>query len=108
MDRRTGRRALSAALIALGVLAAPAQAAPGVAVSSLSSLPAGTTAGTLHGTVVNDTGQAKRAAVAVRIFRRGTNATVVGRTAVDVAAHGKADYRVKVALPASLTRGTYY
>ncbi len=108
MDRRNGRRALSAALIALGVLAAPAQAAPGVSVSSLSSLQAGTTAGTLHGTVVNDTGKAKRAAVAVRIFRRGTSAAVVGRTSVKVAAHGRADYRVNVALPASLKRGNYY
>ena len=89
MDRRNGRRAVCAALIALGVVAAPAQAAPGVSVSSLSSLQAGTTAGTLHGTVVNDTGKAKRAAVAVRIFRRGTSAAVVGRTSVKVAAHGK-------------------
>src|SRR6478752_6314111 len=84
MDRRNGRRAVCAALIALGVVAAPAQAAPGISVSSLSSLQAGTTAGTLHGTVVNDTGKAKRAA------------------------HGKADYRVNVALPGSLKQGNYY
>ncbi|RKQ91576.1 peptidase M1-like protein [Solirubrobacter pauli] len=107
MDRRS-RRALGVALVALGVAAAPAQAAPGVSVSSLSSLKAGATAGTLNGTVVNDTGHAKRAAVTVRIFRRGTDAAVIGRTAVDVGAHGKADYRVKVALPSSLERGNYY
>ncbi len=39
----------------------------------------------------------------MRIFRRGTKAAVVGRTAVKVAAHGSADYSVKVALPSSLS-----
>ncbi|MDA0180452.1 M1 family aminopeptidase [Solirubrobacter phytolaccae] len=76
--------------------------------SSLSSLKAGATAGTLKGTVVNDTGAAKSADVAVRIFRRGTNAAVIGRTSVKVAAHGKADYSVKVALPSTLAKGNYY
>ena len=93
MDRRS-RRALGVALVALGIAAAPAQAAPGVSVSSLSSLKAGATAGTLNGTVVNDTNRATKADVAVRIFRRGTDAAVVGRGAVKVAAHGKEDYCV--------------
>ena len=107
MDGRI-RRATGVALVTLGVFATPAVAAPGVSVSSLSSLKAGATAGTLHGTVVNDTGKATRANVAVRLFRRGTDAAVVGRTAVKVAAHGRADYAVKVKLPSSLARGNYY
>ena len=35
----------------------------------------------------------------MRILRRGTQRAVVGRTAVNVAAHGSATYRVDVKLP---------
>ncbi len=98
-----------AAVAALGLAAAPAAlAAPGVSVSSVSSLKAGATAGTLSGTVVNDSNRATRAKVVVRLMRRGTNAPVVGRTAVNVAAHGSAAYSVGVKLPSGLKRGNYY
>src|SRR4051794_5806944 len=104
-------RAAAASLVTmavLGVAASPALAAPGVSVSALSSLKAGATAGTLTGTVVNDTARAKRAKVAVRIMRRGTHQAVIGRTTVAVAAHGSAAYRVGVKLPAGLAKGNYY
>ena len=91
-----------------GFAASPALAAPGVSVSALSSLKAGATAGTLSGKVVNDSSRATRAQVAVRIMRRGTHHGVIGRTAVKVAAHGSAAYRVAVKLPAGLTKGNYY
>src|SRR4051812_33709906 len=109
MDGRH-RRALGAAVftLALGLATAPAALAkPGVAVTSLSSLKAKATAGTLHGTVINETGRATRAQVAVRLMRRGTKAPVVGRAVVKVAAHGSARYRVAVKLPAGLSRGNY-
>jgi hypothetical protein len=85
-----------------------AAAAPGVSVSALSSLPAGATAGTLHGRVVNETGRASRAQVTVRLLRRSTHRRVVGRTSVRVGAKGSAAYAVKVKLPSGLSRGTYY
>jgi hypothetical protein len=111
MDGRR-RRVVGASLVtmsALALAAAPAAlAAPGVAVSSVSSLAAGANAGTLSGTVVNDTNRATRAAVTVRLMRRGTEAPVVGRTAVQVGAHGSAAYSVNVKLPSSLARGNYY
>ena len=95
-------------MAAIGLTAPAAFGAPGVSVSSVSSLKAGATAGTLTGKVTNDTGRAKRAEVAVRIYRRGTKVPVIGRTAVNVAGHSSAAYSVKVKLPASLTRGNYY
>jgi hypothetical protein len=111
MDGRRGR-ALSASLAAvaaLGLAAAPAAfAAPGVSVSSVSSLKAGATAGTLSGTVTNDTGKARRSTVVVRLMRRGTDANAIGTTAVSVPAHGKSAYSVRVKLPKGLTKGNYY
>ena len=92
----------------LGLVASPALAAPGVAVSAVSSLQAGATAGTLTGKVVNDTDRATRAQVAVRIMRRGTRRPAIGRTTVAVPAHGSAVYRVAVKLPPGLSRGNYY
>ena len=61
------------------------------------------------GTVVNDTDRAsaragRRADHPPRHERRRS----IGRTPVDVAAHGSAVYRVAVKLPASLKRGNYY
>ena len=104
--RAAGASLVTLALLGLG--ATPALAASGVSVSALSSLKAGTTAGTLSGTVVNDSGHATRSEVAVRIMRRGTHAPVVGRTTVKVDAHGSAAYRVAVKLPAGLKQGNYY
>jgi hypothetical protein len=108
MDGRLGRAAGAAVVVALLAGAPVAYAAPGVSVSEVSSLSAGATAGTLHGRVVNDTSRATRAQVVVRLMRRGTHRPVVGRTAVSVAAHGSASYRVGVRLPSKLKRGTYY
>ena len=104
-------RAIGAALFAValvGMTAGSASAAPGVAVGRLSSLAAGATAGTLHGTVINQTGRAASANVTVRIMRYGTRQRVVGRATVRVGARGTAAYRVAVKLPAGLRRGNYY
>jgi hypothetical protein len=109
MDSRKAR-ALGASLVvvcALGATAASAQAA-GVGVTSLSSLRAGAKAGTLSGVVTNDSGSAARAAVSVRVMRRGTGGALIGRTSVNVAAHATKSFLVGVKLPASLKKGTYY
>ena len=110
MDVRRAR-AFGAALTTFalaGSLAAPALASPGVTVSTLSSLRAGQTAGTLGGNVINRTGTAATANVTVRLMRYGTKAPVVGRTKVRVGANGSAAYRVAVKLPKGLARGNYY
>jgi hypothetical protein len=104
-------RATGAALVTValaGLAATPASASPGVTVSTLSSLKAGRTAGTLGGKVINRTGRAETANVAVRLMRYGTNAPVVGRTKVRVGANRSASYRVAVKLPGGLARGNYY
>jgi hypothetical protein len=107
MDRRNGRAAIGVALVALGLVAAPAHAgAPGVTVGSLSSLKA--SAGTLHGTVINETDRGRSAEVVVRLHRHGTQARVVGRTTVKVPARTTLAYRVAAKLPSGLRRGTYY
>src|SRR3954451_24503208 len=110
MEGLTGR-ALGASMAVvglLGVAAGPALAWPRLNVSKVSSLKAGATAGTLHGTVVNKTASASRAKVTVRLMRWGTKAPVVGRVSVPVLAHGSADFSVKVKLPAGTKRGNYY
>jgi hypothetical protein len=110
MDVRRAR-AIGAALATFalaGSLAAPALASPGVTVSTLSSLRAGHTAGTLGGKVINRTSKAATANVTVRLMRYGTKAPVVGRTTVRVGANGSASYRVAVKLPSGLARGNYY
>jgi Peptidase family M1 domain len=104
--RATGAALTTVALA--GLLAAPALASPGVTVSTLSSLKAGRTAGTLDGKVINRTGRAETANVTVRLMRYGTKAPVVGRTTVRVGANGSASYRVAVKLPGGLARGNYY
>jgi hypothetical protein len=104
-------RAAGASLVAvalMGLVASPALAAPGVAVSAVSSLKAGATAGTLTGKVVNDSDHATRSEVSVRIMRRGTHHGVIGRTTVKVAAHSSTAYSVAVKLPSGLTKGNYY
>src|SRR3954447_15116234 len=104
-------RAVGASIAVLGLLgvsAGPALASPNMLVSKVSSLKAGATAGTLHGTVVNKTASASRAKVTVRLMRWGTKAPVVGRVSVPVLANGSADFSVKVKLPAGLARGNYY
>src|SRR5690242_1153508 len=110
MDVRRAR-AIGAALTTFalaGSLAAPALASPGVTVSTLSSLRAGQSAGTLGGKVINRTSKAATANVTVRLMRYGTKAPVVGRTKVRVGAGGSASYRVAVRLPAGLAKGNYY
>src|SRR4051794_12102987 len=110
MNGRRGRAvgASIAVLGLLGVSAGPALASPNMLVSKVSSLKAGATAGTLHGTVVNKTASASRAKVTVRLMRWGTKAPVVGRVSVPVLANGSADFSVKVKLPAGTKRGNYY
>src|SRR3954453_4201899 len=92
----------------LGVSAGSALAAPNMLVSKVSSLKAGASAGTLHGTVVNKTTSAANAKGTVRLMRWGTKAPVVGRVNVGVGAGASADFSVKVKLPASTKRGNYY
>ncbi len=99
--------AVAAALIASGG-SSVAAAAPGVTVSRVSSLPAGTAAGTLNGRVVNETSRATTAEVVVSTHRRGVARRAVGRTTVRVPAKGSAAYRVKVRIPSGLPRGNYY
>ncbi|WP_156028285.1 gluzincin family metallopeptidase [Candidatus Solirubrobacter pratensis] len=109
---KRGMRAGGAALITVALVGATgtavAAAAPGIGVSELSSLRAGTTAGTLHGRVVNRTAKAAHADVTVSLHRRGVERHVVGHASVRVGAKGTAAYRVKVKLPSGLPRGTYY
>jgi hypothetical protein len=64
MDGRKVRAAGASLVVAalMGLAAAPALAAPGVSVTAVSSLKAGATAGTLAGTVTNETGREARAA----------------------------------------------
>src|SRR5829696_8278369 len=109
MEGRRGRAAGAALLTvaALALPAAPALAA-GISVSEISSLPAGAKAGTLRGTVINETGRAVRTEVAVRIMRKDAKAPVVGRAAVRVSARGTAAFVVGVKLPSALARGNYY
>jgi hypothetical protein len=102
-------RAGGASLIAValtGLVASPALASTGVTVTSVSSLKG--SAGTLTGTVFNDSGKFARSEVSVRIMRRGLKKTVIGRTAVSVGAGQSAAYRVRVKLPSGLARGNYY
>src|SRR3954453_12008974 len=108
MASRKGR-ALGASLAALAVLAlAPTAQAAGVGVTSISSLPAGAKAGKLTGLVTNDSGDAATAKVSLRIMRRGSGGALIGRTSVNVAAHGSKSFLVDVAVPSNLKKGTYY
>src|ERR1700754_774454 len=103
MRRATGASVVGAALL---VGAAAAHAA-GLGVTEVSSLAAGAKRGNLSGLVRNDGARAARADVVVRAMRYGTGGQVVGRTSVDVAAHGAKRFLVSVQLPA-LAKGTYY
>src|SRR3954470_8498712 len=110
MNGRRGRAvgASIAVLGLLGVSAGSALASPNMLVSKVSSLKAGASAGTLHGTVVNKTASASSAKVTVRLMHWGTRAPVIGRVNVSVGAHASADFSVKVKLPANTKRGNYY
>src|SRR5262245_45833801 len=102
------KRAGSAALATIAVLAAaPAAHAAGGGVTEISSLPAGAKAGNLSGLVTNESNAAAKAVVSVRAMRRGTGGALLGRTTVDVAAHGTKRFLVDVKVP-SLKKGTYY
>src|SRR3954453_3100597 len=110
MDGRS-RRALSASLVtmaALGLATAPAALASGVTISSLSSLKAGASTGTLSGNVVNGAAKGTTAKIEVRLMRYGANRTVVGRPSVKVPGKATVPYNVSVKLPATLKRGNYY
>src|SRR6185503_2461009 len=58
--------------------------------------------------VTNDSGRAANAVVSVRVMRRGTGGALIGRTSVNVAAHGSKSFLVGVKVPSSLKKGTYY
>ena len=87
--------------------AAPAAHAAGVGVTQISSLPAGAKAGNLTGVVTNESDRAARAEVSVRVMRRKTGGALIGKTSVDVAAHGTKTFLVGVKVP-NLKKGTYY
>src|SRR3954464_3788177 len=102
------KRAGAGVLLTVAVLAtAPAAHAAGVGVTQISSLPAGADAGTLTGVVTNESDKAARGEVSVRVMRRKTGGALIGRTSVDVAAHGTKTFLVGVKVPA-LKKGTYY
>ena len=107
-----GVRAAGASLFIAALVGAAgtsvAAAAPGIAVSELSSLKAGAQAGTLHGRVVNDGAKARFAKVTVRLLKRGVRPHVVGSTSVLVGAGSSTAYAVKVAVPSGLPKGDYY
>ena len=75
--------------------------------TQISSLPAGAKAGNLTGVVTNDSDRAARAEVSVRVMRRKTGGALIGKTSVDVAAHGTKTFLVGVKVP-NLKKGTYY
>jgi hypothetical protein len=93
------------AAAALG-LAPAAHAAVGV--TELSSLPGHARAGNLSGLVRNDGDRARTATVTVRAMRHATGGAIVGRTTVQVAAHGAKAFLVNVRVPSTLKKGTYY
>ena len=81
-----------------------------VVVSQLESPPADARAGrayVLRGTVVNEGSDAARARVVVHLLRVGSAPLAIGRTALRLAAHGSASYRVRVRLPRALRDGSY-
>ena len=106
--RAGGASLLAIAAVGLGGPALASAAPAVVSVSSLSSLNAGATAGTLNGRVTNETSRATNAKVTVHLMRRGTKHPLVGSTTVRVAAKSSAAYRVSVKLPAGLQKGNYY
>src|SRR4051812_1794350 len=108
MDGRF-KRAGGASLAVIALLAAaPAAQAAGVGVTSLSSLPSGAKSGNLSGMVTNESDSAATAKVSVRVMRRGTGGALIGKTSVNVAAHGTKSFLVDVKLPSNLKKGTYY
>jgi hypothetical protein len=89
-----------------------ATAAPrtGLAVASLSSLPAAAAAGgsyALEGTVANSGAAALSGTVTVRLLAFDQPPRTVGTAAVQVAAGSSAPYETPVALPADLPDGSY-
>src|SRR3954447_14778745 len=99
-------RAAGASVVALAVLT-PAAHAAGVGVTSISSLPAGATAGHLTRVGSKHGDRATIADVSLRAMRRGTGGALLGRAKVAVAAHSTKSFLVNVKVP-SLKKGTYY
>ena len=102
------RRALGASVVAAAGLGFASAAHANVNVTQVSSLAAGAHAGNLTGLVRNDGDSAKTATVSVRAMRRTTGGALVGRTTVNVPAHGAMSFLVDVKLPSTLKKGTYY
>jgi hypothetical protein len=100
--------------VALGSLVATPSALAGdgarLAVSKLSSPPAGATADRayeLRGTVANRGRRTARGPVAVWLLRAGTHPRVAGTTSVSVTPQRTAHYRVALRVPSGLSAGTY-
>lgn len=91
-------------------LAAASPSPSGLAVSSLSSPPAGAVAGqsfALQGTVANSGGSDLSGTVTVRLLKGGQPPRTVGTVGVQVAAGSTGAYETTVALPSGLPAGSY-
>jgi hypothetical protein len=91
-------------------LTAGAGAPSGLAVSSLSSPPAGAGAGAsfgVHGAVANAGGSESSGDVTVRLLARGQAPRVVGTVGVRVGAESTSPYETTVTLPPQLPDGSY-
>ena len=83
---------------------------PHLLVARVSSAPTDASAGhryVLRGMVANEGNAAVRGRVVVHLLRVGTRPLAIGRTAVRLAAHDSALYRVRIRLPRSLHDGSY-
>jgi len=88
----------------------PSIVGPHLLVTRLSSAPTQARAGhgyLLHGFVVNEGSAAARGHVVVHLLHVGTRPLAIGRTAVGLAAHDSAPYRVRIRLPRVLDDGSY-
>jgi len=88
----------------------PRISGPHLLVARVSSAPTDASAGhryVLHGMVANEGNAAVRGRVVVHLLRVGTRPLAIGRTAVRLAAHDSALYRVRIWLPRSLHDGSY-
>src|SRR3954452_23480421 len=102
------KRAVGVSVAAVAALGLAPGAHAAVGVTEIGSLAGNAKAGNLSGLVRNDGDRAAKATVTVRAMRRATGGAVVGRTTVAVGAHGSKAFLVRVKVPATLEKGTYY
>jgi len=101
---------LSAPQLASSLVPSPSFAGAHLTVSSVTSPPAGASAGhtyVLRGTIVNDGSAAYAGRVVVHLLHVGTRPLAIGRTSVGVAAHDSRGFRVRVRLPRTVRDGSY-